>query len=119
MMIDSAQLWGLSTASLAERGVEVPSVHQPIPSVPGQKGLPGAAVQAAPVVEKIYLRDQAVQSDPPPLGFDDNIIKDQLLRVAVPKPTISQQNTGVFKANSRRGSYSLTNRYYKWTFGYI
>lgn len=54
----------------------VPSVHQPIPSVPGQKGLPGAAVQAAPVVEKIYLRDQAVQSDPPPLGFDDNIIKD-------------------------------------------
>lgn len=54
----------------------VPSVHQPIPSVPGQKGLPGTAVQAAPVVEKIYLRDQAVQSDPPPLGFDDNIIKD-------------------------------------------
>ena len=85
---DSAQLWDLSTASPAERGVEVSSVHQPLPT--GQKGLPGTAVQAAPVVEKIYLRDQAVQSDPPPLGFDDNIIKDQLLRVAVPKPTTSQ-----------------------------
>ena len=55
-----------------ETGLEV--VHQPIPS----KGLPGTA-QAAPVVEKIYLRDQAVQSDPPPLGFEDNIIKDKLL----------------------------------------
>lgn len=29
-----------------------------------------------PVVEKIYLRDQAVQSDPPPLGFEDHIIKE-------------------------------------------
>ncbi|CAE8584087.1 unnamed protein product, partial [Polarella glacialis] len=30
---------------------------------------------AAPVVERVYLRDQAVQSDPPPIpGIDDNVI---------------------------------------------
>ena len=54
---------------------QVPSVHQPVIAGPNQKS-PVPAQQAAPVVEKIYLRDQAVQSDPPPLGFDDNIIKD-------------------------------------------
>ncbi len=54
---------------------QVPSVHQPVIAGPSQKS-PVPAQQAAPVVEKIYLRDQAVQSDPPPLGFDDNIIKD-------------------------------------------
>ncbi|CAK9110714.1 unnamed protein product [Durusdinium trenchii] len=46
-----------------------PVVHQPTAGVP-------SPVPAQPVVEKIYLRDQAVQSDPPPMGFDDNIIKD-------------------------------------------
>lgn len=56
-------------------GGPVPSVHQPVIAGPNQKS-PVPAQQAAPVVEKIYLRDQAVQSDPPPLGFDDNIIKD-------------------------------------------
>ncbi|CAJ1436577.1 unnamed protein product, partial [Effrenium voratum] len=73
------------TSTLPKAAVAVPTVRQELPDArfpgtapvfPGAASLgPAAGLAAtAPVVEKIYLRDQAVQSDPPPLGFEDNLI---------------------------------------------
>jgi len=60
----------------ARQPQELPSVvHQPGYTAPPVPTAPAApAAPPVPIVERVYLRDQAVQSDPPPLPIDDNLI---------------------------------------------
>jgi len=83
------------------------AVYQPT-LAPASMVVAAPAPAPAPVVEKIYLRDQAVQSDPPAIqGVDDNFIGD-----AKPKASSVATETGpparplsaVDKANLLQGT---------------
>eukprot|EP00931_Biecheleriopsis_adriatica_P087866 TRINITY_DN62279_c0_g1_i1.p1 TRINITY_DN62279_c0_g1~~TRINITY_DN62279_c0_g1_i1.p1 ORF type:complete len:1878 (+),score=430.77 TRINITY_DN62279_c0_g1_i1:444-6077(+) len=59
------------------RPLPAPTVHQPSLAPAPPTSAPPAP--PPPVEKKVYLRDQAVQSDPPPLhGADDNLIGEGL-----------------------------------------